>query len=309
MQRMRAKMQDKAFGRLAGRWSDVPLFLAAYRHRSLGLAAARVGLDTSTLSRRLRAFEEAVGERLFERSREGLLATFAAERVLPAAEAMEVAFGRLGREASPAEFVAEGVVRVSADPGVAEAFVVPVLEGLRERHPAITIELDASTRALDLTRREADVAVRSVAPVGAELVTTRLAKAPWVAAASADLVKRLGRVATWEEVPWITWDRDYASYAPAVWLASHAPRATVVLRTSHFASQLAAAVAGLGVGLFPAAFVRARGLVPVRHADAPGALAWPRTDVWLVGHRALRDVPRVAVVWQALETSLRRAFR
>ena len=83
-------MQDQE----TARWDDVRVFLAAYRLLSLGMAAARLGLDTSTVSRRIAAFERELGVRLFERSREGLQRTLAAEQLFEAAEAMEAAHAR-----------------------------------------------------------------------------------------------------------------------------------------------------------------------------------------------------------------------
>lgn len=292
------------------RWDDVRFFLAAFRHKSLGAAAARLGVDTSTMSRRLTAFEETVGQRLFERSREGLLATRAAEVVVAAAEAMEAAHARLARDASDVEAAAEGVVRLTADPGMAEVFVAPALARLRAAHPKIDIELEASPRALDLTRHEADIAVRTAEPRGAELVTTRIGTGRWLPAAAPAVGKALGRVGSWDALAWITWDRDFASYAPSRWLAKHAPAARIALRTSSFSSQLAAVAAGLGVGLFPEPFMRERGLVAVRAAPelGPSIGACPEVSVWVVGHRALRDVPRVAAVWEFLTKDLRRAL-
>ncbi|UQA58604.1 LysR family transcriptional regulator [Polyangium aurulentum] len=294
-----------------GRWDDVRIFLEAHRQKSLGAAAARLGVDTSTVSRRLTAFERLLGVRLFERSREGLLPTRSAELVLAAAEAMEAAYRRIGRDASDVQAEAEGVVRLSVDPGMAEVFVAPALVRLRERYPKIDIELDASARTRDLTRREADLGLRSTQPRGADLVITKLAAARWIVATAPELAKTLGRVSTWAELSWITWDHDYASFPPALWIAKHAGMARVVLRTSSFSSQLAAAASGLGVGLFPMPFVRARELVAVRHSTAlaSSAEAWPTSEVWLVGHRALREVPRVAAVWEFLAAEMRRAAR
>lgn len=289
------------------RWDDVRVFLAVRRHGTLGQAGVKLGLDTSTVSRRLSALEASLGVRLFERAREGLTATHAGERLLPAAEAMEVAYGQLSRDASGIEAEAEGVVRVSAAPGIADLFVVPALVKLRARHPKIRIELDASARVLDLTRREADLAVRSVAPRGAELIVTKLMTARWVAVTSPELAASLGRVRSWDDVPWATWDTDFASFGPARWIARHVPKGEIVLRTSHFASQLSAAASGLCAILAPEPYLQARGLVPLGVARGLGASAadWPSDTLWLVGHRPQRDVPRVAAVWTFLIETLR----
>ncbi|WP_169796485.1 LysR family transcriptional regulator [Chondromyces crocatus] len=296
-------MQDLA----DARWDDVRLFLAAYRERSLGAAAARLGVDTSTISRRLTAFEDAVGKRLFERTREGLTPTRAAEVLVAAAEIMEGGHARLLRDASGVEEAAEGIVRLSAAPGLVDTFITPALPRFHERHPGITLEIDASTRVLDLTRHEADLALRSTPPQGAELIITKIGTARWIAAASAARVDALGRLASWDDAPWLAWDRDMLSFAPSRWLAQHAPKARVVLRTSHFLTQLGAAEAGLGIGLFPEPYLRPRHLVPVRFAKklAPSTASWPQDGLWVVGHRALRDVPRVAAVWTFMTEELR----
>lgn len=290
------------------RWDDVRIFLAAHRNKSFSAAAERLRVDVSTVSRRVAAFEASLDRQLFQRTRDGLIPTRAAERVLQAAEAMEIAHARLTREASPGSGEVEGVVRLSVAPGMADVFVAPSLVRLRARHPRIVIELDAATAPRDIARREADLALRSVKPRGAELVAARLGSAVWLPAASPSQVAAWGPVASWNDVPWIGWDRDMANLSPARWLARHAPRAGVVLRTSAFNAQLAAAEAGLGAVLMPLPYVRARALALVRHGRAlkESVAACPSDDLWLVGHRVLRREPRIDAVWSFLSEELRR---
>jgi DNA-binding transcriptional LysR family regulator len=293
------------------RWDDVRVFLAAHRHRTLGVAAKKLGFDTSTMSRRLTALEQSLGIRLFDRTREGLTPTRAAEQVLAAAEAMEAAHARLTRDASDVEAAAEGTVRVSVAPGMADHFVTPLLGRLRSRYPRIVIELDGSTRALDLTRHEADLALRSVAPKGAELVVLKLGTGRWVPAGAKALIERLGKLSSWSAAPWIAWDRDMASLGPARWLARYAREAPIALRTSLFTSQLIAAEHGLGLVLAPEPYLHSHALTPVSGMAAELRASsddLPSDDLWLVGHRALRDVPRVAAVWNFLATEVRRAL-
>ncbi len=284
------------------RWDDVPVFLGAYRLRNLGQAARRLGLDTSTMSRRLTQLEESLGARLFERGRQGLVPTQVAEQILPAAETMESAHRQLTRDASDVETEAEGVVRISAAPGVADAFVAPSLARLRELHPAISIELDVSTRVLDLTRYEADLALRFKPSRGAELLATKVATARWVAAAAPALKQELEPVRAWSELPWITWDRDLSSLESSSWLQKHAAQAEVALRTSSFHVQLSAAERGVGAVLVPEPYLELWDLQPLEFSSelVSSTKSWPVDELWLVGHRALRDVPRVAAVWSFL---------
>lgn len=292
--------QSKATPEIA-RWDDVRLFLGLYRERTLTGAGARLGLDASTLSRRLVAMEGALGARLFDRTREGLLPTQAAELLVAPAEEMEGAQLRFSRQASSLEVAVEGVVRLSVPPGVADVFVAPALVRLRARHPKLRIELDGSIRVLDLTRREADLAIRIIRPESGDLVMTKLLSSRWVAMSSPDYVRELGRVRRFDDVRWIGWASDLAGIGPARWLSKHVA-ADPVLVTSHFAAQISSAEAGLGAALIPESYARVRPLAEVRFADvlAPAVAEWPVDDTWLVGHRALRDVPRIAAVWQFL---------
>jgi DNA-binding transcriptional LysR family regulator len=296
-------MQDQE----PGRWDDVRIFLAAYRVLSLGMAASRLGVDTSTVSRRLAAFEDQLGVRLFERTREGLLRTRAAEQMFEAAEAMETAHARMSREASDVEASAEGTVRLTVDPGIAESFVVPALPRFRAAHPRIEIELDASPLPRDLGRREADLALRSTRITGADLVATKVSAATWIPVGSPALVGELGALSSWDAAPWIVWDHGMAGFGPAQWVAKHASKAAVPLRTSHFASQVAAAVAGLGLALLPAPYLRVRKLQRARSGKplAASLEQLPSSELWVVGHRVLRDVPRVNALWSFLVEEMR----
>ena len=294
-------------GKVEARWDDVRLFLALYRQRTLAAAAATVGLDASTLSRRLVALEEAVGITLFDRSREGLLPTEGAELLVPAAEEMAAAHAHFSHDLSTFERGAEGIVRLSVSPGVAESIVGPALVRLYEKHPHIQIELEASIRFVDLTRREADLAIRSRRPETGDLVSVKLGQRLWAPMLATRLAKKLPGlglpVCGFNAVSeWIGWGDDLANFPPELWIGKHVPRSAIALRTSHFTTQVSAAIAGLGAALLPPQFARTSPLTPVRYAASLSASAkeFPLTDAWLVGHRALRGVPRVAAVWAFL---------
>jgi DNA-binding transcriptional LysR family regulator len=293
------------------RWDDVRLFLALHRARSLSGAGARVGLDASTLSRRLAALEERLAARLFDRTRDGLVATGAAELLFPAAEEMESAHARFARDASGFEREVEGVVRLSVPPGIADAFVAPGLARLRKKHPGIRIDLDASVRLLDLTRREVDLALRTIRPQSGELVMQKVSASRWTPMVASTKAQKGTRFERWDDVDWIAWGDDLAGIPPARWLAKHAPKAVPVLRTSHMATQVAAVEAGLGVALLPLAYTRVSAVAPLRVAKSLDASAsdLPINETWLVGHRALRGVPRIAAVWDFLVDELRAVER
>lgn len=295
-------MVAKSQARAETRWDDARLFLALYRRRTLAAAAADAGLDASTLSRRLAALEEALGGELFDRTRDGLAPTEAAELLLPAAEEMAVAHARFSRDAAGLELAAEGLVRLSVSPGIAESFVGPTLVRLHAKHPGIQLELHASIEFVDLTRREADLAIRSRRPQTGDLVSVKLGARRWQPMQAAARGKKPPLIKDWGELAWVGWSDDRAGFLPEAWLRKHVPRARVVLRTNHFTTQVSAVAAGLGAALLPPSFARESALVPVRAAAAlaDSLEETPTTEAWLVGHRALRAVPRVAAVWTFL---------
>jgi DNA-binding transcriptional LysR family regulator len=293
--------------KLPADWDQVRVFLAVARAGQLAGAAGRLGLDVSTVSRRLDRLEADLGVHLFDRTRDGTVLTAAAESMLPAAEEMERALARFATAVDAIESVAEGTVRLTAPPGVADAFVAPLLATFHARFPRVTVDLDASIGYADLTRREADLALRATRPKSGDLIAVRLVQTRAIPLTSPDYAAELGRLRRWSDARWITWMPDLMHIPTGRWMAEQLRGVTPILRTNHFGSQLAAAGAGLGLTLAAEAFTRVRPLVPVTVAR-PLLDSWealPVEDLWLVGHRALRTVPRVAALWDFLAEQIK----
>ena len=282
-------------------WDDVRLFLALCRSRTVGEAAGNLGVDPSTVSRRLGALELSLAATLFDRGRDGITATKAAEDLMPVAEEIEEAMTRFGHAAEGLERDVSGLVRITCPPDVAEVVLVPLVQELLRRHRALRIDVDAGEALRELTRREADVALRTVRPVRGDLVVTRLFTVMWVLAAAPALAGTLGTLRSWTDAPWVGWGERRADTPPARWQAKHV-RAEPAVRSDSMRVQLALVAAGVGVTLVPAGSVAHYGLVPVKIGAAlrPAAETWPSSELYLVTHRALRDVPRVRVVWDLL---------
>ena len=282
-------------------WDDVRLFLALHRARTVGAAARVLGVDPSTVSRRLGALEEALEATLFDRGREGIAPTEAAERLLPVAEEIEAAMTRFTTTAESLEREVSGRVRITCPADVAEVVIVPLLPRLLARHPGLSVELDPGETTLDLTRREADLALRTVRPVRGDLIVTRIRDVAWVVAATPELAGELGMLRRWTDAPWIAWGERLSSIAPARWLARNVAREPA-LRSDSLRVQVAAVTSGIGIGLVPEPSLAHFGLTRVHLGSGLRAAAeeLPTDVLYLVTHRALRDVPRVRVVWELL---------
>jgi DNA-binding transcriptional LysR family regulator len=282
-------------------WDDVRLFLALCRSRTLGGAASALGVDGSTVSRRLAALEGALAATLFERGRNGIALTQAAEDLMPVAEEIEQAMARFATEAEGLERTVSGLIRIACPPDVAEVVVAPLVPELRASHPALRILIDPGESVLDLTRREADLALRTVRPVRGDLVVVRLGSVRWVPVAAPELARTLGVLDSWGKAPWLGWGERLSGAAPARWLATHLRDVEPVVRSDSLMLQLALVRRGVGVALLPEPSVSHYGLVPLRLSPAlREAVAWPSDELFLVTHRALRNVPRVRVVWDLL---------
>ncbi len=281
------------------RWDDVRLFLALCREPSLARAGKRLSLDASTLSRRLVTLEEHLDTRLFDRAREGLRATRAAELLFPAAERMEAAAMAFVRETEGFERSVEGRVRLTAPPGIADVFIPQFLPELKKRHPKLVLEIDSRIAVTDLGRREADLALRTIRPTSGELVVQRLASMKPTLLASPAYARSLGRMKHVGDATFIVWSEALASLGLSAWLARHAPNVDIGLVSDSYPCQMRAAAAGAGIVVAPLIYRAFFGLAEVDMGRSVRAAVdeMPAGDLFIAGHAAMRDVPRVAAVW------------
>ena len=145
-------------------WDDVRYFLALARAGSVRAAADRVGVSHSTVSRRIEALESELGTRLFDRSRDGYALSAAGAEMLPEAERMEAHAAALQRSLVGRDQRLAGPVRVTCSDGVMAGLLLTGLVPFCETHPGIELEVLADARKLDLSHREADLALRALGP-------------------------------------------------------------------------------------------------------------------------------------------------
>lgn len=280
-------------------WDEIELFLALGRSRTVGAAGKALGVDASTVSRRLTALEEVLGATLFERGRSGVSPTVVALDLLPVAEEIEASVARFSITAEKIEREVTGLVRITCPPDLAEVVIVPMLPELFLRHPALRIELEAGEALADLTRREADLALRTVRPERGDLTVTRVLGLRWGLAATPKLARSLGTLRSWNDAPFIGWGERLGHVPPARWLREHVKDTEPLVRSDSLRVQIALVAAGIGVALLPEPSFRYFGFVPLKLRPELRAAAaeWPSDELFAVTHRALRDVPRVRAVW------------
>jgi DNA-binding transcriptional LysR family regulator len=141
-------------------WDDLRIFLAVARGGGLSAAARAVGLDASTLQRRMLRFEHSLGVRLFDRKARGYGLTAVGEELLSSASRLELELLSISRAIAGRDEEPTGSVRLTTVEAYAETLLLPHLQSFHARYPRIDLEVLVGTEVRSLTRREADVALR-----------------------------------------------------------------------------------------------------------------------------------------------------
>ena len=147
-------------------WNDVRYFLALARTSSVRAAGAALQVSHSTVARRVEALEERLGARLFDRSRDGYALSEAGRQMLPAAERIEAEMAALERGVVGQDERLQGLVSVTCTDSFIARILMAALARLTEEHAGIELSVTIDSRSFDLSRREADVAVRALAVDG-----------------------------------------------------------------------------------------------------------------------------------------------
>lgn len=283
-------------------WELYGTFLEVMRGGSLSAAARALRVAQPTVRRRIEELEEALGVVLFTRAPNGLVPTEAALATLPYAEAMASTAEALTRAVSGPPHAERGTVRVTTSEVVGVEVMPEVLARLRSTHPRIQIELALSNRNEDLLRRDADVAVRMIAPTQGALLARRVgevevglfATEAYLAAhrAPRSLSELRGHALIGSDR-----GRGVPEALATAGLAT-SPR-DYVLRTDNDVAQLAAVRAGMGIGACQ---------LPLARRSEALCRVLPelvfRLEVWVVMHEDLRHVRRVRVVFEHLVEQL-----
>ena len=275
-------------------WEEIRTFLAVARAGTLAAAGRVLGVDYTTVGRRVRALEQELGLTLFERVRDRYVLTESAEGLREAAERMEDGALSLERRALGADRTVSGVLRIATTDALSRILVLPALRALHDRHPDIRAHLLTGPARLNITRREADVAVRYVPPDGGELVGRRVARVATAFYASRDYLARRpvprqssslrGHDVVAPEEGMRTWSRPL-------------PEARYVLRANNMSGLVQAVALGIGLGALHCWMAD-----PLPNL----VLLWPddpieHDDVYLVLHQDVRRTGRVRAFAEALD--------
>ena len=227
-------------------WEDVRLFLAVADHGSLTEAARHLGVGQPTVSRRLAELEESLGYPLFDRSVEGTTLTTQGERWLEPSRRMAEWAGELRSTAEHTDSSPAGIVRITAPPGVAYDFVAPFARLAREKFPKIQLQILSRVEYVDLSRREADIALRTRPPTQRDLTIVHSFVHMNDAFVSKSYAKKLPKHPKMSDLDFIAWAPPFEQFPPNPQLAQLIPNFRAAFASDDFIVQLRAAEAGVG---------------------------------------------------------------
>lgn len=279
---------------------DLEFLLAVSRGGTLAAAAERLGVDASTVYRSIQRLELGLGQRLFERSKAGYLPTELAQTLAQHAEQMEIALesARSAAQLQPEDVA--GSVRITTTDSILHGLVAPELDILARHHPQLSFDLHTGNELANLTRRDADIAIRATRKPPQHLVGKHLGSisvalfaaphSPW-----ADLPAAIA-----QQAPWIAPDDALPDHPTVLWRKKHYPKITPRYRVNSILTVVELIERGMGVGMVPLFLAATRpNLRPLT-----GALDECATDLWLLTHPESRHLRRVATVYGHLARTL-----
>lgn len=281
-------------------WDDFRLIKAIADARGLPGAAARLGVNHSTVFRRLAQIEEALGAPLFERRRGGYVLTPAGEEMVGLAQRLDDDITAFTRKLAGREWLPAGELRITTSDSLLVHLLTPLLARFRDRYPDIRLDLILGNQALNLSKRDADVAIRATDNPPENLVGRRAARIAWapygrradVATPPADL----------DAQSWVMLGDGFAGLKVVRSIQARVPPERIVYKLNTVLGLAEAVEAGIGIGHLPCFIGDVRpGLVRLGGPEPEYA-----ADLWLLTHPDLRYQARVRAFFDFLGAEIAR---
>ncbi len=288
-------------------WTLVRSFLAALDRGSLLGASRTLKLSQPTIGRHIAELESQLGVALFERTGRGLKPLAMALKLAESARAMEAGAHQLQRSVSGADDAVRGSVRITASQPIACVLLPPLLARMQRVLPDVQIELVSSNEVSNLLRREADIAIRMVSPLQAELVAKRIGRVTLGVYAQRDYLKRAGAPRELSDLmshPLLGNDRNEDIVRGFAAMGFPMSRDQFAFRTDDLMAYWQAVRSGVGIGFVADYLARTDANVV---AILP-QLKIPPLPVWLAVHREIRTNKRIRAVYDFLAQAVPEAL-
>jgi DNA-binding transcriptional LysR family regulator len=286
-------------------WDEFRIVRAIAESQSLYGAAERLGLNHSTMFRRLAALETRLGFKLFERDRSGYRPTAAGEDMVSLATLMGDTIAEFERRVGSQDLQLTGQVRLSTADSIAWLVLPRAIAEFRSIYPGVNVEISSGPAPLDLFDGQIDIALRVLQPpLSSELMGKRVASVAWAVYASPNLIAP-GDVARLASAPWVTATQGACQPQAHRWIARNVEPTRQVAQTNSVVVMAELAARGVGAALLPCLVGDARPEL----ARVGGLVSEAAGELWLVASPAALNKGRVRVLYDFLmqEVERRRA--
>lgn len=269
-------------------WDDLKYLLALQQHGTLSAAARYLGVNQTTASRRLERLEGDLGVKLFDRVDHKLVMTPEGEHALSSIQQMEEAALTIEHNLKNRNLSLYGTVRVTSVPMFTANFIAPRIKEFYQQYPNIHIELVGADSDLNLSRREADLAIRFARPTTGNVLIKKLGEVGFAAYASSLHYSNAAQLAL-SDFRWAGYDESLQHFPEARWLSSNVNEKQLVATTTDVASLTALIQSGLVAAVLPCMtgdthpdLIRLTGSTPICHRE-----------VWLLSHPDAKKIRRI----------------
>jgi DNA-binding transcriptional LysR family regulator len=275
-------------------WDDLRLVLAIARERSLIAAAERLGTSHPTVFRRARDLERRLGVRLFERARRGYTLTAAGDEIHAVALKMEQEVEALEQRLAGRDLKPAGPIRLTTVDTLICGPLVPLLARFRARHPEIVLDVTVAGALSNLSRRDADIALRAGGEPPEALIGRKLARIAVAIYRGRDTARV--SASELDKAPWVMPDDTLSHLASVRWLEAKRLDRRAVLRANSLLTLAQAARHGIGLAILPCYLADADPML----ARVCAPMSELGSDLWLLTQPELSKVTRVRAFMDAL---------
>lgn len=266
-------------------WDDLRFFIEVVRAGNVTEAGSRLGVNQSTVSRRIATLESVLGKALFDRTAKGWVITPVGEKIVSQAEEMAVQANAIHRKIEIDTEEVSGLIKITVADVCSKRFVMPVIRDFQRDYPEVEIQLITADQVLNLANREADIAIQAVNDPPPNVVGKRICKLGFYVYGHSALLKNFSP----ETPPCITWLGDGVTLP--FWIKKNFPKLKKAYRTNSNVAMFNMCKEGLGLALLPCSLgdeAEELERVPVEYTE-------PGQDVWVLSHVDLRTTARVRI--------------
>jgi len=270
-------------------WDGIHYFLEVVRSGSVTAAAISLGVNQTTVSRRINALETHLGKSLFVRSGKKWLITTVGEHLITAAESMAEEANSIERQVVADSQELTGLLRITVADVCTQHLVLPALKSFAQQYPDVQLEIIATSSELNLSNREADVALRTTDEPPSNLVGKRIARLAYAVYGTREILEQIQQDPLAVDVSCITWIGDGHTRPP--WIEKSFPDTRSIYRTSELHLMLQMARQGMGIAQMPCVFSDSD---PLLHR-IPAQFVESGWGLWVLSHVDLRTTARVRI--------------